>query len=103
MIKKMIDLESIEAPFPLPENKRRSQLAIHAANCAHNWIDCALLEEYPIELRMIWKNRGESWLSAAGEILNGTYISPESIRIEEMYIFDDLIGRIEELWDFLPE
>lgn len=95
----MLPLEEIKTPFDLPLGKRRIQLAIHAANCAYNWMDCAALGEYSTELRSIWQERGEQWINTIGPILNGTYVLNEKDSAGELYVFGEILDAIEVLYD----
>ena len=95
----MLNIEMIKTPFELPEGKRRVQLAIHAGNCAINWLECASFNEYSEGIREQWQYRGEQWLEAMVQLLNGTVNEPCSVN--ESIILDELLEGIETRWEAL--
>lgn len=80
----------------LPHEPTVEQGYIMSIRYAANWLECAAIETYPMELRAAWRQRGKEWL----DLSSSDFSSGFTFTSDEHYwtLMDDL-DRAEKFWE----
>ena len=80
----------------VPERWTKEQKLLKAVRVAASWLECASFEEYPPELRAVWRELGKKWLDLSADFMGPDLVFTSK---ESMFTLDDQMERAAVFWD----